>query len=44
VFPANTVRSAFTQNCVGLLAENRQAVENDRETIIALKMMRTNQN
>jgi hypothetical protein len=25
-------------------AENRQAVENDREIIIALKMMRTNQN
>jgi hypothetical protein len=27
-----------------LAAENRQAVENDREIIIALKMMRTNQN
>jgi hypothetical protein len=25
-------------------AENRQAVANDREIIIALKMMRTNQN
>jgi len=25
-------------------AENRQAVENDREIVITLKMMRTNQN